>query len=226
MIAPRDARSPRLRIAVPKGALFKESVRLLAEAGIETGALADAGRLLVVPGTEADFVIGRPTDIPAYVAYGAVDCGIVGKDSLVEAGLDVVELADLGYGACRFVVAEPEDAGALARDRYRHLGVVRVATKYPGVTERHFASRGVQVELVKLHGNIELAPLLGLAEQIVDITATGATLAQNGLRVVEDVLASTARFVANPVALRLSGDRITELADRLVSAAACLGQLQ
>ncbi len=124
------------------------------------------------------------------------------------------------------MVAESEDAGDVARDRYRHLGVVRVATKYPGVTERHFASKGVQVEIVKLHGNIELAPLLGLAEQIVDITATGATLASNGLRVVEDVMASTARFIANPVSLRLRGDRIGLLADRLESVVGVEGRLQ
>ena len=103
---------------------------------------------------------------------------------------------------------------------------MRVATKYPGVTERHFANKGVQVEIVKLHGNIELAPLLGLAEQIVDITATGTTLAENGLRVVEDVLASTARFVANPVSLRLSGEQISLLADRLESVVSVGGRIQ
>ncbi len=218
MIAARDDKGERLRIAVPKGALFDESLALLSAAGVDARALDDSGRLLIVPGDDVDFVIGRPTDIPAYVAYGAVDCGIAGKDSLVEAGLDVVELIDLKFGGCRFVVAEPVDGQGLTRDHYRHLGVVRVATKYPNVTERHFAAKGVQVEIVKLHGNIELAPLLGLAEQIVDITATGATLVQNGLRVVEDVLESTARFIANPVSLRLRGERIAALADRLASA--------
>ena len=217
MIAARGAGASRLRIAVPKGALFDDSVRLLTAAGAEADVLNDAGRRLVVRGDSVDFVIGRPTDIPVYVAHGAVDCGIAGKDSLVEAALDVVEMVDLRFGHCRFVVAEPEDGQGLTREHYRHLGVVRVATKYPNVTERHFTNKGVQIEIVKLHGNIELAPLLGLAEQIVDITATGATLAQNGLRVVEDVLESTARFVANPAALRLQGARIGALADRLAS---------
>ncbi len=226
MIVASDATTSRLRIAVPKGVLFDGSVGLLSEAGIDASLLADAGRRLIVRGDGIDYVIGRPTDIPAYVAYGAVDCGIAGKDSLVEAALDVVELVDLRFGGCKFVVAEPGDAAGLARDRYRHLGVVRVATKYPGVTERHFASKGVQVEIVKLHGNIELAPLLGLAEQIVDITATGQTLASNGLRVVEEVLASTARFVANPVALRLKSEQISTLADRLESVVAAEGRLQ
>lgn len=229
MIAPGQAPLPRLRIAVPKGALLEGSIELLSAAGVDATALENSGRLLVVPGDGVDFVIGRPTDIPVYVAYGVVDCGISGKDSLVEAGLDVVELVDLNFGGCRFVVAEPQSADGLARDRYRHLGVVRVATKYPGVTERHFASKGVQVEIVKLHGNIELAPLLGLAEQIVDITATGTTLAENGLRVVEDVLDSTARFVANPVSLRRCGERISALADRLervVAVAASGGRIQ
>jgi ATP phosphoribosyltransferase len=209
----------RLRMAIPKGALFDGSLRVLRAAGIELGALADPGRLLIVDTPEIRFIIGKPTDIPAYVAYGAADVAISGADVLAEAALDVVELVDLRFGACRFVVAEREDAREQVADAYRRLGVVRVATKYPRITEAYFADKGVQVEIVKLHGNIELAPLIGLADQVVDITATGTTLRDNRLRVVDEVLSSSARFVANPVSVRIDSSRVMDLAERLARAA-------
>ena len=203
----------RLRIAVPKGALFADSVQALAGAGFDTSTLADPGRRLIVETADADFIIAKPTDVPVYVAYGAADCGIAGKDVLVEAGLEVVELLDLGFGGCRFVVAESEDATGLD-ERYALTGVLRVATKYPRIASAHFAERGVQIEVVKLNGNIELAPLIGIADVIVDITATGTTLRQNRLRIIEDVLPSTARFVGNPVAVR-TDERVLALASAL-----------
>ncbi len=205
----------RLRVVVPKGALFEDSVRLLGDAGLDVSALADPGRNLVVEGEGVRFVIAKPTDVPVYVAYGAADCGIGGKDVLLEAGLELVELVDLGFGGCRFVVAALEDDPDFS-ERYAHLGVLRVATKYPRITEAHFAEKGVQVEIVKLNGNIELAPLIGIADVVVDITATGTTLRQNRLRIVDEVLPSTARFVANPAALRTDA-RVVELADSLAS---------
>ncbi|MDZ4168518.1 MAG: ATP phosphoribosyltransferase [Coriobacteriia bacterium] len=203
----------RLRVAVPKGALFPGSIEALRDAGLDVEGLADPGRQLIVTTADAEFIISKPTDVPVYVAYGAADCGIAGRDVLVEAGLDVVELVDLGFGGCRFVVAEREDAPDLA-ERYRHVGVIRVATKYPRIAEIHFASKGVQVEIVKLYGNIELAPLIGIADVIVDITATGTTLRENKLRIVEDVLPSTARFIGNPASTR-TDPRVVDLADRL-----------
>jgi len=209
----------RLRMAIPKGALFEGSLRVLRAAGIEIGALADPGRLLIVDTDEIRFIIGKPTDIPSYVAYGAADVAIAGADVLAEAALDVAELADLRFGACRFVVAEREDAGASIADSYRRLGVIRVATKYPRITEAYYADHGVQVEIVKLHGNIELAPLIGLADQVVDITATGTTLRDNHLRIVDEVLSSSARFVANPVAVRIDSQRVMDMAERLARAA-------
>jgi len=209
----------RLRMAIPKGSLFEGSLRVLRAAGVEIGALADPGRLLIVDTDEIRFIIGKPTDIPAYVAYGAADVAIAGADVLAEAALDVAELADLRFGACRFVVAEREGSSAEIADSYRRLGVVRVATKYPRITEAYFADRGVQVEIVKLHGNIELAPLIGLADQVVDITATGTTLRDNHLRIVDEVMASSARFVANPVAVRIDSQRVMDLAGRLARAA-------
>jgi ATP phosphoribosyltransferase regulatory subunit len=209
-----SAASRPLRIAVPKGALFGDSVRALAAAGLDVTGLAEPGRQLIVSTPDAEYIIGKPTDIPVYVAYGAADCGIGGKDVLVEAALDVVELVDLGFGACRFVVAERADTAGAVSERARHLGVVRVATKYPVIAQAHFDAKGIQVELVKLNGNIELAPLIGIADVIVDITATGTTLNQNNLRIVEDVLPSTARFVGNPAAVRTE-PRVIALADRL-----------
>ena len=217
MIALRDASAPRpLRIAVPKGALFADSVRLLTEAGLDTTGLAEPGRTLIIRNPDVEFIIARPTDVPVYIAYGGADCAIAGKDVLVEAGLDSVELVDLNFGGCRFIVAEPQDAGPQVRERLQHLGVVRVATKYPNITQTYFDSIGVQVEIVKLHGNIELAPLIGLADQIVDITATGTTLREKRLKIVGEVLESTARFVGNPAAVR-TDPRVLALADALAA---------
>jgi ATP phosphoribosyltransferase len=217
MIATRSGGPARpLRIAIPKGALFADSVRLLTEAGFDTSALRDPGRHLIIRTPQAEYIISKPTDVPVYVAYGAADCGIGGKDTLIEQGLDVVELVDLHFGGCRFVVAEPQNAGAEISERARHLGVIRVATKYPNITQAHFDARGVQIEIVKLNGNIELAPLIGIADVVVDITATGTTLRENRLRIVEDVLPSTARFVGNPASVR-TDPRVTELADTMAA---------
>lgn len=206
-------------MAIPKGSLYAESVALLERSGYDVRGLEDPGRQLTLEAGGIEYIIGKPADIPVYVAYGAVDVAIAGKDTLVEADLELVEMADLGFGACRFVVAEPEEAERSVAEIYRHLGVIRVATKYPRVAEQHFSAKGVQVELVKLSGNIELAPLIGLADQVVDITATGRTLADNRLRVVDEVLTSTARFIANPVSLKMDSERVTALASALACAA-------
>ena len=213
-----------LKMAIPKGSLYADSVALLARAGQDVTGLADPGRQLIVRTPQIEYVIAKPTDIAVYVAYGGVDVAIAGKDVLIESALEVVEMVDLGFGACRFVVAERADAERSVAELYRHLGVVRVATKYPRIAEAHYAARGIQVELVKLSGNIELAPLIGLADQVVDITATGRTLAENDLKIAEEVLASTARFVANPVALQTDTERVTALAVALADAAAAAPQ--
>jgi ATP phosphoribosyltransferase regulatory subunit len=205
---------PPLRIAVPKGALYGESVALLAQAGLDAAGLDDPGRQLVIYREEVEYYIVRPTDVPVFVSYGGVDCAICGKDSLAEAALEVVELVDLGFGTCRFVVAEPAAAGGAAEEAYRRLGVMRVATKYPRITAQYYDSIGVQVETVKMHGNIELAPLCGMADRIVDITATGTTLRENNLVIVDEVLQSTARFVGNPASVRTDA-RVRGLARRL-----------
>ena len=208
-----------LRIAVPKGSLNAGTIAALSAAGLDTTGLEDPGRTLIISNPGVDFIIVRPTDAPAFVELGAADCGICGKDSLLEADADVVELADLRFGGCRFVVAEPAGAREAVEDHYRRLGSIRVATKYPRIAAAHYAKRGMQVEIVKLHGNIELAPLTGMAERIVDITATGTTLRENNLVVVEEVLPSTARFFANTCSYRID-PRIAQLADALAAATA------
>ena len=209
-----DASARPLRIAVPKGSLNADTVAALDAAGLDVTGLEDPGRQLIIRNPGVEYVIVRPTDAPVFVSLGAADCGICGKDSLLEAGSDVVELVDLEYGACRFVVAEPAGAAEAAEEHYRRLGSLRIATKYPNITRAHYAKTGTQVEIVKLHGNIELAPLTGMAERIVDITATGTTLRENDLVVVDEVLSSTARFFSNTCAFRTDA-RIVQLAQTL-----------
>ena len=203
-----------LRIAVPKGSLNEDAIAALDAAGLNVDGLADAGRALMLRNGDVEYIIVRPTDAPVFVALGAADCGICGEDSLVEARTDVVELVDLEFGGCRFVVAESAGTSEAVEKRYRELGSMRIATKYPHIARSHFDKQGKQVEIVKLHGNIELAPITGMAEQIVDITATGTTLRENNLVVVEDVLASTARFFANPCSYR-TNPRVAALAQAL-----------
>ena len=214
-----DSATRPLRIAVPKGALSAGSIAALAAAGLDVTGLDDPGRQLIISNPGVDYVIVRPTDAPVFVELGAADCGICGKDSLLEAEAEVMELVDLGFGGCRFVVAEPAGAREAVEERYRRLGSIRVATKYPRIAAAHYAKRGMQVDIVKLHGNIELAPLTGMAERIVDITATGTTLRENNLVVVEDVLPSTARFFANACSFR-TDSRIVKLAAALAACAA------
>ncbi|MGN0034629.1 MAG: ATP phosphoribosyltransferase [Coriobacteriales bacterium] len=203
-----------MRVAVPKGSLFPEAVELLAQAGLDTSGLDDPGRHLRIRNGDVEFIIVRASDAPTFIAYGGADCGISGKDTVVEAGLEVIELVDLKFGGCRFVVAEPAAASERVEESYRRLGTLRVATKYPRITKAYYDSIGVQVEIIKLNGNVELAPLIGMADRIVDITATGRTLRENNLRVVADVMKSTARFIANPVSLR-TDERVRDLGDAL-----------
>ena len=203
-----------LRIAVPKGSLNPDSIACLKACGLDTTGLDDPGRQLIIRNPGVDYIIVRPSDAPVFVELGAADCGICGEDSLLEAASGVVELVDLKFGACRFIVAEPEGAASRVAERYRTRGSVRIATKYPRITEAFYAKKGEQVEIVKLHGNIELGPLTGLSERIVDITATGRTLRENNLVIVDEVLSSTARFLANPCSFR-TDPRVVELAEKL-----------
>jgi len=161
-------------------------------------------------------LIGRGADVPTFVEYGAADVGIAGKDVLWEAGRDVAELLDLGVGRCRLVVAVPQASGLT---RVQELDFnSRVATKYPRIARRYFNEQGIQVEVIPLHGNIELAPLVGLADAVVDVTETGRTLRDNGLAVVASIGVSTARLIANPVRYKIRSDKIDPLVAALGAA--------
>jgi ATP phosphoribosyltransferase regulatory subunit len=176
--------------------------------------LRDLGRKLIVREEGVEYVIVRAQDAPSFVAFGGADCGICGRDSIIEADVDLLQLVDLRYGWCRFVVAEPADAAGMAERAYAWRGTMRVATKYPRITQAYYDRIGQQVDLVQLHGNIELGPIVGMTDRIVDITATGTTLAENNLVIVDDVLECTARFFAGPAAYRCDA-RIRSLAKRL-----------
>ena len=211
-----------LRIAVPKGSLFKDTVATLAAAGLPTEGLEDIGRKLIIPAGDVEYIIVRPTDAPAFVGFGGADCGFCGYDSLVEAGIDLLQLVDCHYGACRFIVAEPASAKGKAEEAYAWRGTIRVATKYPRITQDYYDRIGQQVDILALHGNIELGPIVGMADRIVDITATGTTLRENDLVIVDDVMECTARFFASPSAYRCDR-RVRDLADRLAEATRAKG---
>jgi ATP phosphoribosyltransferase len=202
-----------LTIAVPRGALFDGALDLLDELGIDTREVRANDRKLLFG--EAGIVTMRPSDVPTYVEHGSADIGITGKDVLLEQSQrKVYELLDLGFGGCRMVVAAPEGGDPIG-SALRRLGRVRIATKYPRIAAQHFAATGRQAEIVEVKGSVELAPLTGLVDGIVDLTATGTTLAQNGLRVVEEIATCTARLIANPVAHKLKADEIDVLVGKV-----------
>ena len=198
-----------LRIAVPRGALFAGTLDLLDRLGIDTAEVRSNDRKLLF--AEAGIVTMRPSDVPTYVEHGSADLGITGKDVLLEqAQRNVYELLDLGFGECRIVVAAREGGDPIA-DALRRLGRVRIATKYPRIATAYFADTGRQAEIVEVKGSVELAPLTGLVDGIVDLTATGRTLDENGLSVREEIGVCTARLIANPVAHKLKAPEIDSL---------------
>ena len=202
-----------LRIAVPRGALFTETLDLLDRIGLDTREVRDNDRKLLFE--EVGIVTMRPSDVATYVEAGAADIGITGKDVLMEqAEREVYELVDLGYGRCRMVLASVAGEDR-AEEALRRLGVVRIATKYPRIASAHFLATGRQAEIVEVKGSVELAPLTGLVEAIVDLTATGTTLRENGLEVREEIAVSTARLIANPVAHKLRAPVIDRLLERI-----------
>jgi len=204
---------PALRIAVPRGALLGETLDLLDGLGIPTAEVRGNDRKLLFD--DVGIVTMRPSDVPTYVEAGAADIGITGKDVLMEQPeRGVIELRDLGYGRCEMVlatVAGPDPAA----EALRRLGVMRVATKYPKIAAAFFEATGRQAEIVEVKGSVELAPLTGLVDAIVDLTATGTTLRENGLVVREHIAVATARLIANPVAHRLKAAAVDDLLHRL-----------
>jgi ATP phosphoribosyltransferase len=209
-----------LTLAVPRGALFDETVELLTALGVDTGELRTNDRKLLFE--EIDVITMRPSDVPTYVEAGAADLGITGKDVLLEQtaqrsgepGRAIYELLDLGYGRCRMVLATVAGSDRAA-EALRRLGVMRIATKYPRVAARHFQETGRQAEIVEVKGSVELAPVTGLVEGIVDLTATGTTLRENGLVVREEIAECTARLIANPVAHKLKARALDSLLESL-----------
>lgn len=205
-----------LTLAIPRGSLYSPTLDLLTEAGFGVDELRGNDRKLVFEvGEGRTMITARPTDVPAYVEYGAADVGIVGKDVLLEQRRDLYELIDLGYGHCRIIFATQDKGRLPGKGRGQH-GVMRVASKYPRITREYFASLGRQVEIIELRGSIELSPQVDLADGIVDLTSSGETMRQNNLEEQAEIASCSARLVANRVSFKLKAEMIDKLVDRLV----------
>lgn len=200
-----------LKVAMPKGRINQPAVKLLQEAGFSIPDDLEESRKLVisVPEARMEFIMAKPVDVATYVEYGVTDIGIVGKDVLMEENRDVYELLDLNIGRCRMSVIGLPD--------WQQVTNPRVATKYPNVASQYFRQNGQQVEVIKLNGSIELAPLIGLADRIVDMVETGRTLKENGLVELEQMFGITSRLIANRVSYRMKNDIIQDVCDRLQS---------
>ena len=203
-----------LTIALPKGKLFSLSAHLFQKIGITADNLSEKSRKLVISNDahKVQFIITKTSDVPTYVEYGAADIGIIGKDVLLESEQDVYELLDLGFGKCRLMMAVPREEKRAHLTDYAHT---RVATKYPHIAEQFFAQQGMQMEYIKLNGSIELGPIVGLSESIVDIVETGTTLAENDLEEVVHIMEVSARLIANRVSFKLKFDRIYNIVNDL-----------
>lgn len=204
-----------ITIAIPKGRILQDSVALFRKIGIDCEELLSDTRKLIFENRSQRmrYMIVRATDVPTYVEYGCADLGIVGKDTLLEQEKDLYEPLDLKFGYCRMVVAEPAELSR--NDDPAGWTSIRIATKYPNFTEKYFTRKGVQVEIIKLYGSIELAPLVGLSERIVDLVSTGETLKQNGLVEVETIAEITTRLIVNRASLKTKHKRITEIIEGL-----------
>jgi ATP phosphoribosyltransferase len=203
-----------LAIALSKGKLLEPALDLFRRVGLAPkDASPDSRRLIFEhPASGTTLMIVRPSDVPTYVEYGAVDAGIVGADVLMEQATDVYEPLDLGFGACRLAVAAPESA---VKRNGRHGTRLRVATKYPNLTERYFTQKGIPIEIIKLYGSVELAPLVGLADRIVDLVSSGKTLRAHNLVVTDVITESTARLIVNRASLKLKHKRVNGLIEAL-----------
>jgi len=213
--APRRRMGGPLKLAIPRGALWDETLDALDRIGLDTAELRGESRSLVFEADGLTLVTMRPSDVPTYVEAGAADLGITGKDVLLEHSDRIVyEILDLGYGACRMVLAGRRGDQSLGESE-RRVGGMRIATKYPRIAERHFEATGRQAEVVEVKGSVELAPLVGLADGIVDLVATGRTLDENGLEIREEIASSTARLVANRISHKLRAAEVDDLVERL-----------
>jgi ATP phosphoribosyltransferase len=213
--APRARVGGPLKLAIPRGALWDETLDALDRIDVDTAEMRGDSRSLIFEVNGMSLVTMRPSDVPTYVESGAADLGITGKDVLLEHTDRIVyEILDLGYGACRMVLAGRKGDESLG-EAERRLGGMRIATKYPRIAERYFEETGRQAEVVEVKGSVELAPLVGLADGIVDLVATGRTLEENGLEIREEIASSTARLVVNRVSHKLRAVEVDDLVERL-----------
>ncbi len=198
----------KVRIALTKGRLEDKTTKLLQRIGYDVSELLDKGRRLIlsIPGEDIEVVLAKAADVITYVEHGVCDMGVVGKDTIMEHGGKFFEIADLGFGRCRFALA-----GKKGGSFYDGYGVKTVATKYPAVTRAFFEAKGMDVDIVKIEGSVELAPLVGLADGIVDIVETGTTLKENGLEIYEEVAPISARLIVNTVSMKLKRERVNEI---------------
>ncbi len=204
-----------LKLAIPRGALWEPTLDALDAIGVDTAEMRSDSRALVFGADGLTLVTMRPSDVPTYVEAGAADLGITGKDVLLEQRDRIVyEILDLRYGACRMVLAGRRGDASLGESE-RRLGAMRIATKYPRIAERHFEQTGRQAEVIDVKGSVELAPLVGLADGIVDLVATGRTLEENGLEVLEEIIDSSARLVVNRVSHKLRAEEVDDIVERL-----------
>lgn len=203
-----------LTIALPKGKLFYLAKDLFAKVGFVADNLEEKSRKLVITNEELKlkFIIAKTADVPTYVEHGAADIGVIGKDVLMEAQKDVYELLDLGFGRCHLMMAVPKDKKRVKLTDYTHT---RVATKFPNVAKQFFTSKGMQMEYIKMNGSIELGPIVGLSESIVDIVETGTTLRENNLEEIAFIAEASARLIANRASFKLKFDRISKLVKAL-----------
>ena len=204
-----------LKVALSKGMLYDPSVALLKKSGFDTKKLEEPGRQLLISTENISYILARPGDVPTYVENGAADLGITGKDALIESDSEVYEMVDLKIGKCRFILAQPESGMDKKGREYQRLGQLRVATKYPRIARDYLNRKGIQAEIITLRGSIELTPITGLADMIIDLTTTGKTLAENKLTIVDEILNCSARLIANSVSSRLKYDEIRDFIKRL-----------
>lgn len=200
-----------ITVAMPKGRIFNEAVDLLRRANYPIPPEFDESRKLIIEAPEAGmrFILAKPMDVPTYVEHGVADVGVAGKDVMIEEKRDVYEVLDLKISACYMAVA------ALPSYDPKSEVAPKIASKYPNLTSEYFREQGEQVEIIKLNGSIELAPIIGLADRIVDIVSTGQTLKANGLVEIEKMMSITSRFIVNPVSYRTKSARIDDMVDRL-----------
>ena len=206
-----------IKVAIPKGYLFEQCLDILKKAGYDIEPLEEKNRkLFVYSGKDSiQYILSRPMDVPVYVEHGACDIGFSGKDVLLEKESNVYELLDLKNGKCRIILATLKDCVEKVKEHYGHFGSIKIATSYPNIAKKYFDQKGIQVEIIKLHGSVELAPILGIADEILDITSTGKTLEENNLVEMEEIAVSTTRLIANIASYRVKYDLISNFINNI-----------